>query len=153
MQKVKMLFPENLPEGMIAGMTGTRKGATEEQLSKFTKLLKKYEVVELHHGDAIGADEQCHKIAAKLGLRTMVHPPILDRYRAFCKLATKVFKKKEYLVRNRDIVNSSKIMFGFPSGTKEELRSGTWACIRYALKIKHRLIIIFPDGSTKSYNK
>lgn len=38
--------------------------------------------------------------------------------------------------------------YAAPKDFKEELRSGTWATIRYAVKQQKRVIIIFPDGST-----
>jgi hypothetical protein len=40
-------------------------------------------------------------------------------------------------------------MVATPRGFKEELRSGTWATIRYTIKMKKLLTIIWPDGTIK----
>ncbi len=51
------------------------------------------------------------------------------------------------MVRDKDIVNPAERMIAAPAGTTEELRSGTWATIRYARKKKVPLSIVWPDGT------
>jgi hypothetical protein len=39
------------------------------------------------------------------------------------------------------------MLIAFPTSKKEILRSGTWACIRYAKKQKKDIFIIYTDGT------
>ena len=41
-------------------------------------------------------------------------------------------------------MNASDFLIGMPKSEFEELRSGTWATIRYAKKIGIKVMIIFP---------
>lgn len=75
-----------------------------------------------------------------------IHPPINPAKRAWCT-GDFTYPEKDYLDRNRDIVNCTDILITCPSGYTEKLRSGTWATIRYARKIGKTVVIIFPDGS------
>lgn len=120
----------------IIGVTGTRRGMTAAQVSAAQDILRDLstEVEEMHHGDCIGADEQFVAIvrsilpSTKVVCRPCEHPS-----RAFTQ-ADETMPTKKPLDRNRDIVNAADLMFGFPGAMKEELRSGTWATIRYARK-------------------
>jgi hypothetical protein len=142
---------------MIIGMTGTRHGMTEAQKESFRELLiwfkehtPPWDKPELHHGDCVGADEEAHKIAKDLDYRVIVHPPINESARAFC-LGDKILEQKEYIDRNHDIVDVSDYLIGAPSSSREQVRSGTWATMRYSAKnYPDNLIIIQPDGETRS---
>ena len=122
------------------GFTGARFGLTKPRLKELKGVLMKlytkgYQV--LHHGDAIGGDCIAHDLAILIGYKVVVHPPVSPKYRAFRRKSrgVMILPEKEYLDRNRDIVNSSSIMIAMPRDPeKEELRSGTWACVRYARK-------------------
>lgn len=47
---------------------------------------------------------------------------------------------KPYLERNKDIANEGiDGLIAAPSGWVEELRSGTWATVRYARKLKRTI--------------
>ncbi len=129
---------------MIAGFTGTQRGMTEKQKETFAKLMER--VDELHHGDCIGADSDAHKIAKELGKRVHIYPPSNPNKRAFND-GDLVNAEKEYLDRNHDIVDSSDFLIAAPKGNKEELRSGTWATIRYARKRNKKVVIILPSGN------
>ena len=128
------------------GFTGTQEGMTRAQKFVFKSILA---AGHFHHGDCVGADEQAHDIARTLGLYIITHPPINEYKRAFCD-ADEQCPAKEYLERNRDIVNVSSNMIATPKQFEEQLRSGTWATIRYARKMKKNLTIIYPDGSIGS---
>jgi len=134
------------------GFTGTRHGMTSKQKASLNSVLKTIVedggVVYFHHGDCIGADEQAHDIAGKLGCTIIIHPPEIDKARAFCETAEQnLCPKKSYLERNRDIVDVSIILLGCPNTDIERLRSGTWATIRYAKKQFKEVIVIYPSGS------
>jgi hypothetical protein len=133
---------------MIAGFTGTRKGATDAQMSTLRVLLR--DAHALHHGDAIGADAQAHKLALELGILVTVHPPTNDKYRAFCTGYTARQDAAPYGVRDMDIVRACDRLYATPAGYAEELRSGTWATVRYARSVAIPITIIYPDGTVEN---
>lgn len=131
------------------GFTGTQKGMTTEQLWEVDWLLQEDLTFEwAHHGDCIGADAEFHKMADLNGLKTHGHPPLNRSKRAWCKFDM-VEEEKEYLARNKDIVNAVDFMIACPQGFEEELRSGTWSTIRYAKLVKRPGKIVWPDGRTE----
>jgi hypothetical protein len=132
---------------MILGVTGTRYIPSTLQLKSFVKLLKEYGPTEFHHGCCVGVDSITSRIvdAIDSGIIIVGHPPIV-------KTAVGQYKKhfdwvdKDYLARNKDIVDMSDILLALPRTEFEEKRSGTWATIRYARKKKKVIYIINPDG-------
>lgn len=131
---------------MIWGFTGTDRGMTSHQLSAVGVHLQVSG--ELHHGDCVGADAQTHAIARRLGgLWIVGHPPDVDVKRAFCDFDV-ALPPRPYIDRNHDIVDACDFLLATPRGYVEELRSGTWATIRYARKIGTALRIIYPNGTT-----
>ena len=129
---------------MKIGFTGTQIGTTTAQRAVLMQLL--VAGTEFHHGDCVGADENAHAIASSLGLRTVCHPPINPAKRAFTE-NDETREPKDYIARNHDIVDETDFLLATPKFNAEELRSGTWATIRYAKKSGKRVGIIFPDGS------
>lgn len=135
---------------MKIGFTGTQEGMTEKQIDAISVFLLDYEVQEFHHGDCVGADNDAHIItriqapAAKI----VVHPPLNESKRAFCR-ADAVLPAKPYLDRNHDIVDAVEVMFATPKEKVEQVRSGTWATIRYARKQGKPLYIVYPDGTVE----
>ena len=133
------------------GFTGSRSALSKSRyrkLKKFLKKMKKKGFHTLHHGDAVGSDHKAHLAAADLGYRVVIHPPENPKYRAYSEKygsegGVEVLPKGEYMKRNRDIVNTSSIMIAMPiEKHQEELRSGTWACIRYARKVSKKIVFI-----------
>lgn len=129
----------------IIGFTGTQHGMTQKQKDAVTMLLQAYwdkgEAKEFRHGDCVGADEEAHKIAKKIGYTVIIHPPKIDTKRAYCR-ADKVLPPEAYLIRNAAIVTASDVVIATPQYATETLRSGTWATVRYARKAnKHTLVI------------
>jgi hypothetical protein len=134
---------------MKIGFTGTQAGMTDVQWKKLNDLLEKCvsPSAEFHHGDCIGADAEATISAKELDYRIVMHPPIERSKRAFTE-ADDSRPPRPYLKRNRDIVDECEHLFACPKGKTEELRSGTWATIRYAKKTKKPVTIIYPDGTT-----
>lgn len=128
---------------MKIGFTGTQEGATIDQARILWSYLRFAHPSEFHHGDCNGADEVAHYIAKSLGIRIVGHPPTNPKKRAFCD-CDEWREPKPYLERNHDIVNEALAMVGMPKGRDEELRSGTWATIRYARKLGTPIEIIYP---------
>ena len=130
---------------MIVGMTGRRDGMTVLQRQLFTSLLKHLKADELHHGDCLGADSNAHDIGRELGLKIIVHPPIKEELRAFCK-GDEIREPDNYFARNRHIVNASEVLIGTPA-TAYESRGGTWYTINYGKRVGKPVYILYPDGS------
>jgi hypothetical protein len=128
-----------------AGFTGTRKGLTEKQRHDLWHRLQRG-VIEVHHGDCLGADCELDQMSRAMNIRRTIHPPDVDTLRAFCggERAT-VLEPLPYLTRNRAIVDACDILLAAPETREEQRRSGTWATIRYAMKQKKRVEIFFPD--------
>jgi len=141
---------------MKIGFTGTQKGMTENQKIGFSYLIKYLNIKEFAHGDCIGADANAHDLVfqyftdcLKQDLfrgKIVIHPPINPTKRAFCK-SREIRECLPYIDRNHNIVDECKILIGTPKGYEEELRSGTWATLRYAKRISRSNYIIYPDGS------
>jgi len=147
---------------MILGFTGTREELTEKQIRSLTKLLKKmnskYDFCEFHHGDCIGADAKSHEIIIKNKIfqKIIIHPPTNSKLRAYTyiefpsdrdSLEVHILGEKEYLDRNKDIVDSCEILLVCPCQKEEILRSGTWQTYRTARKLNKKIILIYPDGT------
>jgi hypothetical protein len=136
---------------MKIGFTGNRKGFTFAQNKTMGKLftsLSAQKIEEAHHGDCVGSDLDFHFFVRnnlKKNVKIVVHPPCNSTLRAFCP-GDKILDQKDYLVRNKDIVEQSDLIIATPAESKEKLRSGTWSTIRTARKYKKPLIIVFPDG-------
>jgi len=129
---------------MIIGFTGSQKGMTANQFDRLVTLLKDLNPTIAHHGDCIGADDVFHEICLELNIAVVIHPPIENSKRAFCKGSDEILPTKQYLARNRDIVNISDELIAVPGEKTEQLRSGTWATYRYAKKIGKTTHLITP---------
>jgi len=132
------------------GVTGTREGASPAQKAYISLILHSFKGnVELHHGDCVGVDEQCHDLMLLKGHRSVIHPPIDERLRSTKTKDYKEMKeRKSYLDRNKDIVDASNIMLIIPKGPEEQ-RSGTWSTYRYARSKGKPIILVEPSGVIK----
>lgn len=137
---------------MIYSFTGTSKQPiTDKQLNSLRIILEGADL--LRHGDCIYADEQCHHVAIELGIPVETHPCTITNKRAFCK--TGVVREHDPLPpleRNHVMVDNSECLIATPRTREEEIRSGTWATIRYARKLQRKILIIWPDGKIKGEN-
>ena len=132
------------------GITASREGISAQALETFESILQEFpELEELHHGDCVGGDEQIHMMMQNIApeVQLIVHPPIKGDHRANCEGAHVVLPKKDYMVRNHDIVMASEAVIGFPNGNNEIMRSGTWATLRIARRKNKKIIVVYPDGT------
>lgn len=127
---------------MRIGFTGTQAGMSNRQKAEFKKLIRG--ATELHHGDCIGADEEAHLIAMEVGLTIGVHPPSDPKKRAFVttRNGDATYSPKPYLMRNRDIVDTTDELIAAPLTNQEQLRSGTWSTVRYARRIGKKVTVL-----------
>ena len=129
---------------MRLGITGTRDGMTLSQEDMFLDVLELFDdVKEFHHGDCIGVDAEAATLVTQYfpNCTTISHPPIKDKFRAFHK-SKYVRNPKDYLDRNKDIVECCDVLIAIPAESTEQLRSGTWSTVRYARKLGKPVMII-----------
>jgi len=129
---------------MKIGFTGTQEGMTLHQKRAVAEILSIKKPSVGIHGDCIGADKDFHDLCVAFNIKTEIHPPESSGKRAFCK-GDDVKDPFPYLVRNHNIVDSADYMIATPKTDYEELRSGTWATIRYARKKNKRIIVLRPE--------
>ena len=142
------------------GFTGTRDGLNTAQRKSITNLLQKHidldDIIEVHHGDCIGADKDFHDICTSLNkqgifdikqntpdvkqIKIIIHPPNIDTLRAFCK-SDNITKPRDYLERNKDIINSTNVLIACPLNDMEIARSGTWMTVRYARRQNKKILL------------
>lgn len=135
---------------MKIGFTGTQHGCTAAQKQALGELLAKINpFTEFHHGDCIGADSQAHSfVERRRDVALHVHPGVVDsRKRAFRRGV--MYAPMPPLDRNKVIVDTTIKIIACPNGMEEELRSGTWATIRYARKVGKPVHLVFNDGSSQ----
>jgi hypothetical protein len=129
---------------MKIGFTGSREGMSDSQVESFYMLLGKMGMTEFHHGDCMGADAEAHMIVQNSfpDARIVVHPPKAQIARAYC-VGDELRPQFDYLTRDKNIVDECEFLFAAPMRSVEEVRSGTWATVRYARK-KFRLHVVLP---------
>lgn len=133
---------------MKVGFTGTQKTLTKAQVESINTLLKTLAPSEAHHGDCIGADTIFHSLCINQKIPVIIHPPINKNKRGFNKNAT-ILPEKDYIPRNHDIVNAVDTMIAGPAEEIEQLRSGTWATVRYTRKCNKKMYLVIPNGLIK----
>lgn len=140
---------------MKVGFTGTRQQLLPEQHHALCEWIKSNhaEIVELHQGCCIGADAECCEafgVHARQA-RIVGHPPSDQRLMSHCAVddCDELREPKDFIKRNHAIVNETDMLLACPKGP-EELRSGTWATIRYAMKQRKEVWIIWPTGATET---
>lgn len=135
---------------MKIGFTGTRKGLTAWQKEQLVCLLAMIDmdkaIIEFHHGECAGADWDAHQIIRKHYPLVLihVHPPTDETHVASVYADTRS-NPKEYLERDRDIVNCTDILIACPDGFKERRRSGTWYTARHARKKMKDVVYLYPS--------
>lgn len=143
---------------MRIGFTGTQQGMTEAQINWVRRTLAEksiYREKEFHHGDCVGADAEAHEIAYRQGYVIWVHPPVNESKRAMCQDHDGLgqvhwLESKPYLERNHDIVEAVEYVIATPATMREKLRSGTWATVRFARKLKKAITVVYPDGTWRN---
>jgi hypothetical protein len=146
---------------MRVGFTGTREGMSQLQKDALSVWLSRHAATEFHHGSAQGADEEAVRVLLDLApafdhIKTCAihaHPcdvPHSGSAAAFI-LSHEKHKVRKPLVRNQEIVDAADILIAAPKGP-EEVRSGTWAAVRYARKLGRRVLILWPDGTRTEEN-
>lgn len=132
------------------GFTGTQHGMTETQRQVVFDLLK-HRTFYARHGGCIGADKHFDEIVRRIKgcYGVIVHPSTIVNKRAELTLdpvRDVLLGPKPPLVRNQDIVIESFVMLATPKEDRMQIRSGTWATIRYAREVQKPMVIVMPNG-------
>lgn len=129
----------------LAGQAQTLRGASEAG-----RQARRAEN-ELHHGVCVGGDAQLHRIAQTLGFSIIGHPP-QDQHKMALHLDgfTLLHTPAPYLERNEAVVDATEVMLAAPRTFDEQLRSGTWATVRYARRVGKPVWMVYPDGRIDS---
>lgn len=139
----------------VIGFTGTRQGMNELQLKRLKQFLQEgvgvdgYEAEDMLfvHGDCLGADAQAHEIAKGLGMQIHARPCDMPDARAYTD-ADVTHEPLTPLARNKAIAKVCTFLIAAPKENTEQLRSGTWATVRYAKKAGKKVVVI-PRGKEK----
>jgi hypothetical protein len=134
------------------GFTGSREGMSDRQAEAVAALLGRWEVESAHHGCCVGADTEFAAIASRNGCHVVGYPSNLVGLtsKAAVLLCHELRPPKPPLYRNWDIVNATDVLIATPRTAAEELRSGTWATVRYARKVGRPVHVVMPDGTLLS---
>jgi hypothetical protein len=138
----------------VVGFTGTREGMSYKQAMTLARLMRDSGIVQFHHGDCVGADEEAHRIVeaeprpSHHDFHVIVHPPEKSNLRAHCKpVLGAILEPLPYHKRNRAIVEASDLVVG--AILHEAETGGTWQTIKYARKQGKYVIVLRPDGSAQ----
>lgn len=134
---------------MDLGFTGTQQGPmSREQSYTVIELIagfRRGRKLRFHHGCCIGWDDQAARFARLLGYRLIGHPPMNTE--KMCSVVNdENFPPDGYISRDHHIVQVSRILIAAVKRNHEELRSGTWATVRYAAKIGRPGLVVWPNG-------
>jgi hypothetical protein len=136
------------------GFTGTSDTMRDEQLDQVREILRNcrtpYERW-FHHGDCVNADYRAGCVADALGFHIHLHPPQDDTRRAFSRYDV-ADTPRPFLERNHRIVDCTSVLIAAPRGALEQMRSGTWATVRYARKLHRPIYIVSPNGRVRKEN-
>ena len=141
---------------MDVGFTGTQAGMTEAQRRSLRTVLKELHSGELgedefHYGACIGADSQAVLEAFDIGYVIIAYPAndvSMSKQGLIHEQAVAVASMPA-MRRNHMIVDNSDILVATPKLVSEQLRSGTWATVRYARKQGKPIIYVWPDGKVQ----
>ena len=128
---------------MKVGITGTREGANEFQLSELRAVLAGLKGSEFHHGDCEGVDVQAAAIAKELGYKIICHPP-LSKYRQGFFGGDEMREPLGYLERDRNIVDETEVLLVVPLQNEWQPKGGTWFTHDYAVRKGKPVNIIYP---------
>jgi hypothetical protein len=130
---------------MKIGVTGTREGGTDQQLTRVINyMIGLGPGHELHHGDCVGVDSQVACIARELGWRLVCHPPVSSYLRAH-EPSDETREPLDYLERDRNIVDETELLIVVPQHNPIQKKGGTWYTYLHATKRKRKMQVFLPE--------
>lgn len=136
------------------GFTGTRNSVNFLQTTTIERVLREltdsFEAI--RHGCCVNADYVAASSAKKIGYTVIGHPPT-NQSLMHPKCPNDILlPPKDYLDRNRDIVDGSSMLLAAPDSVGPILRSGTWMTIRYAKSKNLPILIVYSNGELSEEN-
>lgn len=129
---------------MKIGVTGTREGATDEQLLAIIEFCATLgSDVEFHHGDCLGVDVEVAAIAKHNGWRIVCHPPVKTESQGYFG-GDEIREPKGYLERDRNIVDECDLLLVVPLQDSWQPKGGTWYTHDYAKRIGKPIKMFWP---------
>ena len=136
------------PDPKTIAFTGNCFGLSDDQKKEIIKIFDTCPNITVFHGDCVGADTDFHNLCLEYRtkqnkqIQIHIYLPDNDKLRGFNK-GDIYMNPQPYLTRNKNMVKKCDILIGCPiDKNKEQLRSGTWATIRYANKIKKQIYLL-----------
>jgi len=132
---------------MIIAFTGTQNGMSDRQKRTLRGIMNFFSEdtnLIFLHGDCVGADADAHAIVNEFAIDIELFPCDIKEKRAWCKGAKLTHARIPPLKRNDIMAKRCDLLIAAPKSLHEEIRSGTWATIRYARKYDKSIIIL--DG-------
>lgn len=128
---------------------------TPQQQAKLTEILQSTKVAAFLHGGADGADTEAHAVAELLDLAIVIYPGVdrsgvVRNNRAWTNAT--LMPEEYFIKRNRKMVDLCDLLIAAVGEPEEQLRSGTWATVRYAGKVGRPMLILYPDGTVRAVN-
>ena len=142
---------------MRLAFTGTRAGMTVPQMEVIEDLLRNRTEWKAHgNGLCLGADTQMFTLVlnlrpdmARKGFPSDIPTAQARHYYDQCHELDPI---RPPLERNQVMVDwatGGGLLLATPKEKVEQLRSGTWATVRYARKADLPIIFVFPDGEAR----
>lgn len=138
------------------GVTGTRNGISHAQRDFAKSFLAQCDVGStLRHGACLGADDDIVRIVFNMNyyrnnlFSIIAYPPIVETFYSHISVikSNEIMSREDYLERNLRIVQDCNFLLAFPGQDYEVVRSGTWATVRMARRLKREHMIVLPDGT------
>lgn len=141
---------------MRLGFTGSRLEPSAAQMTWALGVVLDSKGIKAHHGCCVGGDAGFHRICKQSSDLTVksidLHPPVNPRfemeYTDWDYVNCTWWPKKDYNIRNHDIVDATDYLIAFAKeGTDiNTMGSGTWSTIRYAVSRNKHIRVCYPDG-------
>lgn len=137
---------------MILGFTGTKLGMTPAQHDAFRRFVRRFPVSRFVHGGCVGSDTLAHGAVRAFHPEIMIeiHPSNISGTRGVTVTVPmgrcEIYPELPPLERNRIIVSRIHGLFAVPRTDREEIRSGTWATVRYAREIGCPVYVVQQSG-------
>lgn len=133
------------------GITASRHGLSDNQHRALTTFLHRARIAgaaRFHHGCCAGGDEIGAVIAHNLGYRVIGHPPVKTEWKSMlaCGVSDELREPKDYLPRDRAIVDGIGALIGLPNRPEVWRGSGTWYTIKEARRLNKPRLVVLPNG-------
>lgn len=109
----------------------------------------------LHHGCCVGSDAEMHVLAVAQEWSVVGHLPtnrslVMQQTTGFHQL---IAEPGDYMARNHAVVNAGYALLAAPKTPHEQIRSGTWATIRFARRLHKHIVLFWPDGTVQALKR